>query len=67
MTASRSRGVVLAEGDFLNCHILDTIGISLQLVDIQDKNVTLDLVWVSIYITLMSARNNSRPSGRNSV
>lgn len=36
-------GVVLAIGNFLDRHILNAIGIRLELVDVQHQNIALDL------------------------
>jgi hypothetical protein len=36
--------VVLAVGDFLDRYVLITIGIRLQLVDIQYEHISLDLI-----------------------
>ena len=59
--------MVLAEGDLLNSHIFHPIGIGLQLVDVQHKDITLDLFRVSMYTIIQIRQGNSRPSGRNSV
>ena len=66
-TTSRRWGMVLAEGDLLNSHIFHPIGIGLQLVDIQHKDITLNLFRVSMCTILKIRQGNSRPSGRNSV
>lgn len=48
--------MVLAEGDLLNSHIFYPIGIRLQLIDVQHKNITLDLIWVSMHAILKVVR-----------
>jgi len=45
---SRSRCIVLAEGNFLDRHVLNSIGVRLQLIDIQHEDIALDLIGVSV-------------------
>jgi hypothetical protein len=49
-SGSRSRGMVLAVGDLLDRHVLNSIGVRLQLVDIEHENITLDLIGLSVQI-----------------
>lgn len=41
---SRRRGVILAEGDLLNGYVLDSIGIGLELIDVQHEDIALNLL-----------------------
>lgn len=42
--------MVLAVGDLLDRHVLNSIGVRLQLVDIEHENITLDLIGLSVQI-----------------
>lgn len=58
--------MVLAVGNLLDRHVLDSIGIRLELVDIQHKDIALDLLGFSTRSVVIKAVN-SHPSGRNLV
>lgn len=65
----RSWRVVLAEGDLLDRHVLNTVGIGLELIDVKYQDITLDLLAVlagCFCLKFHHMGHHSRPSGRSS-
>lgn len=68
---SRRRGGILAEGDLLHGYVLDSIGVGLELIDVQNEDIALNLLQFDRVSTCektmpQQPKANSHPSGRNS-